>query len=164
MNRTLKYIDEWGLDKRTKRIVKDYLREWLLEFIDRADGQMGNPQKLNWKEDEVAFFTDYRDILSKTKESRCYETDSRIRKRKRNVLMQLFLRQLLGDEIKLPLLQCSHCGYAPMDFEGCENGYYRYCPECRRIVFDSLVSNILLDTLNNVRKEIVEKYKLEEYN
>lgn len=88
----LKYVDEWGLSKKAEAIVKWELRNWIGEFVKRADGQMGNPQKCNWKENELFFFTDCTDILSKTGESRAVELDGRIRTRKRNVLMQLFLR------------------------------------------------------------------------
>ena len=138
----LKYVDEWDLDKDSKKVVKKELRRWIKVFIKRADGMVGSVEKCDFKNDELFFFTDCRDKLADMPEDRAIETDFSIRKRKKQVYMSLFLKQLVGDKIFIPKRPCSHCGFEQMDIGHAFNGYYRFCPKCRRIVMDTFISTI----------------------
>lgn len=140
---SLLYLDELELDEPVKQKVKDWIMGWVLEFQRRADGQQGEVRKLDWKHDDVFFFTDCRDILDKDMKDVKEDDIGRIGRRKQNILIQLLLRQLMSDTVKVEESSCSHCGFKPMEIHSCSDGglgYFHLCPRCGQIV---LVSNIM---------------------
>lgn len=134
MKNKLKYIDEWAIDKASKKIVKKELRQWIKEFIKRGDDPAYTVRECDFKNDRLFFFTKCHDILEDGKE-RPYSM--RIRKRKRQVLMSLFLKQLIGDKIEIKRPLCSHCGRAKMSFDHVNGGFVQYCTACNRIIVDT---------------------------
>jgi len=153
-----RFVDEWNLGFKAKSVVKRELRKWRDVFIERANGETGSVEKCDWKNDELFFFTDCHDLMGDNPESKAVEDEMLIRRRKRNVMMQLFLKQLVGDKIKIAQKKCSHCGFEPMDIEGAgSDGYYRYCPKCSRLVIDTYVPG-MWKTMKNVEKDMVVKH------
>ena len=129
--KNLKYLDEWELDKQSKKVVKKELLMWSKHFQNVSKSNI-EIRKDDFKDDDVFFFTDCRDIISETKESRGQELDENINKRKDRAFIHLFLRKLAGDRIHKVVNQCSHCGYREMDIFSCEDGYgyFHWCPHC----------------------------------
>lgn len=132
----LKFVDEWNLDPKSKAKVKRELRKWIQEFIIRSEGAVPEVHKLNFKTDEIFFFTNCQDILSKNPEAKGIEDAQRIRDRKSSIMFYLFLKQMIGDRIDIVKSKCSHCGYTEMDIQSCYDGYgyFHYCPKCKMTI------------------------------
>ena len=136
--KSLKYLNEMEFEsKKDLKMVKKELRKWIKEFIYRADGRVGSIEKCDFKNNEFFFFTDCTDILGKDVEHLAFEENYLIRRRKRNVMFSLFLREFIGEKIKTSERKCSHCGFSPMDIDVSGNGYYRHCPKCKRVILDT---------------------------
>lgn len=132
---TAKSIKEWGLDPTTEKIVRKELEKWLSMFKDYAEGAEGNVYRADFTNPEafrrLFFFTDCRDILSKNPESRGDELGKTIRLRKRYVLMQLLIKNILDGPIKKEM-KCTHCGDNNVWIDSLSNlgGHYKFCPKC----------------------------------
>lgn len=147
MKKKLKFLDELNIDNKSKAIVKDALKKWIDEFIKRADGRTGNVMKCDFKEADYFFFTDCKDIIGMETEEEGIGKKFRIRKRKRDVFLSLFLKQFIGDKIDFGNRKCTHCGFDPMDFEHMSGGFYKYCPRCERIIMDTYIPYLRQDIL-----------------
>lgn len=161
LKKKIKYVDEWGLDKKTTRKVKKHLTNWMEEFVKRADGRLGSIEKSNFMDGDLFFFTDCADILSAKPESRAHEINKKITTRKKNVMFHLFLKELINGKPIYSHKKCSHCGFSPMDIEGVTEGYYRFCPKCGRIVIDAFAGT-LVTSVNDILEQLEEREDAEE--
>lgn len=134
----IKYIDEWGLDKHARKIVKHELQNWVDEFLKRADFARFQVEECNFKENKLFFFTTCHDKLKDNSEETGIEVNIDIRRRKRNICYALLFKQLIGAEIRQWSHKCSHCGNTNMIIKPVGNSsYYRYCKDCKRFVIDT---------------------------
>jgi len=161
-HKKLKYVNEWGLDKRATRIVKRELGKWIEAFIERADNARFQVEECNFKENKLFFFTTCHDVLKDEPEETGIESSIKIRKRKRQICYALLLKQLIGADIRQWSHKCSHCGNTNMIIEGVGNSsYHRHCPDCNRFVIDTFGSDFHLmarDVYNKyLKKKEVEK-------
>lgn len=164
MKPQLKYIDEWGLDRKSKRIVKRELTRWVNEFLSRADNANYQVEMLDFKkydpenpEETMFFFTKCQDILKDNSEETGVESSFRIRGRKRNIVHALFLKQLIGEKVKVWSRLCSHCGNTNMTIKSlCEGTFYRHCPDCKNFVINTYESD-----LHCMSMELLGKYSPE---
>ena len=131
ITKTAKSIKDWGLDPTTEKVVRAELENWLAMFKEHADGAEGNVYRADFINKDLFFFTDCRDILSKNPEASGVEVSKDIRLRKRYVLMQLLIRNILDGPIKKEM-KCSHCGDNNVFIDSLSNlgGHYKYCPKC----------------------------------
>jgi len=155
-SKKLHYVDEWGLDKKSTKIVKKEIGKWINEFMARADNAKYQVELCDFKNDELFFFTKCQDILKDNPESTGWEDDRTIKKRKSCIKHALFLKQLRGDNITVWSRVCSHCGNSNMIIEHCAEGsYYRYCPDCSRFIIDTYIP-YLYDSFVNLHDEYVK--------
>lgn len=157
-----KPITEWGLTVEAEAIVRKELKRWLKLFIKQANGQQGNVFRADFKNIDFFYFTNCNDILSKEPESLSVEGNLDIRRRKRTIMMQLFVKTLLGEKLG-KILKCSHCGYVGERIEGCQSmgGHFKFCPKCKKttIVTYPKFYNIVLDEVKEyIKKEEVQKW------
>jgi hypothetical protein len=138
-----KYIDEWKLDKKSKREVKKQLKIWIDKFGE--DNVSYEVRKDDFKNNDIFYFTDCIDILSKNPESKGVEDNQKIKKRKERVLLHLFLRKMICDDLDIPQSRCTHCGFTPLDIYNCEDGYgyFHFCPKCFNIILVTYPSGIV---------------------
>ena len=122
-------IKDLKLNKRNETKVKVWLETWLNHFIELANGEEGNVRRANFEEMDFFYFTDCRDLVSKEVESTGQEQSLKMRRRKRMILFQLMLKNLLGRTTYTPV-PCSHCGYKEIYFGGVDGGHFDYCPKC----------------------------------
>ena len=135
-----KTISDWSLPKRYKNIVRNELVQWLQHFLNLTDGEGGNVRKNNFFDElGVFFFTDCKDILSVDPESTGIESNMTIRRRKRFIYMQLFLRFLLEQKDHIIIDNCSHCGFVGTEIVVLDdNGsYMHFCPHCKDMVINT---------------------------
>ena len=157
-NNKIKYVDEWGLDKRALKIVKHNLSNWVDEFLNRADFARFQVEICNFKENKLFFFTTCHDKLKDNPEETGIETSIEIRRRKRNICYALLLKQLMGDPIRQWDGKCSHCGNTNMIIKSVGAGsYYRYCKDCNRFVIDTYKNDFGLAVQMLYNKYIEEK-------
>jgi formyltetrahydrofolate synthetase len=143
MKPQLKYIDEWGLDRKAKRIVKRELTRWVETFLSRADNAIYQVELCDFKNNVLFFFTKCQDILKDNPEEKGVEDNFTIRKRKRQIMYALFLKQLIGDKIKTWSRLCSHCGNTNMTIKSiCEGTFYRHCPDCKNLVINTYENDL----------------------
>ena len=152
----LRYLDEWGLDKKSRKIVKRELSKWIAEFIVRSSGDVAEVRRLDFKNNDVFYFTNCQDILNKKVESRGKEKNVSIKDRKDNVMITLFLKQLIGAPVEIVKSKCTHCGFDDMELHSCGDGfgYFHFCPRCEMIIMVSYPmgmrssGNFVIDFLN----------------
>lgn len=132
----LKYVNEWDIDKKSKRVVKKELKNWSKEFAKRGNDKLGGVRNFDLKDNKWFFFTDCRDIISDEAEQRPQEKHKQMTDRKSNVLLALSLKQLSGDKITTHSNECSHCGYEQVDYVSTSNGHFTWCPQCTNIVMN----------------------------
>ena len=162
MNKKLKYLNEINLDSSSKRKVKRWLNNWIDEFIKRADNSTYQVELCNFKENELFFFTKCQDILKDDPEETGNETNFQIRKRKRQIVLALFLKEMLGEKIKKWDRKCSHCGNTNMIIKTVgDSSYYRYCPDCKRFVIDTYESDIHRASYNLLKQYVPDVLKNE---
>lgn len=160
MKNKLKYVDEWGLDRRATKIAKRELGKWIDAFLERADNARFQVEECNFKESKLFFFTTCHDRLKDNPEEAGYETNMEIRRRKRNICYALLLKQLVGAEIRQWNHKCSHCGNTNMVIETVGNeSYYRHCPDCNRFVIDTYRSDFGKMVNGIARKHMAEEVK-----
>lgn len=150
-----KAITEWGLDKRSLRKVREQLKNWLDLFYKQADYREGNIYRADFVNQDFFFFTDCRDILSKDPEGTGQEFNLEIRKRKRNVFNQLFIKTLLGLQIGKKI-KCSHCGFDDVFISGFDGGHYTFCSKCGKTDICTY-PNAYNNTIVNVVDDLVKK-------
>lgn len=147
-----KPITEWGLSCRDYVKVKKELNKWLKLFIKQANGRAGNVFRADFIKDDFFFFTSCADL---SPESKGVESQLSIRTRKRKVMMQLFIRTLLGEKLG-KVLTCTHCGFVGERIEASESlgGHFKFCPKCKKttIVTYPRYYNILLDEVKEYVK------------
>jgi len=147
-----KPLSKWGLSSIAQQKVKKELWAWLDLFIKQADGQQGNVFRADFVNDKFFYFTNCNDILAKDPECKAIETNPKIGKRKQKVLLQLFVRALLGENLT-KVLKCSHCGFEGEIINSTVNGHYRYCPKCKKIGLVGYVPT-MSDSLNDTMIQI----------
>ena len=125
----MKNLKDLKLSKKTEAKVQAWLNEWLKHFIDLADGQQGNVYRADFEKMDMFFYTDCKDTLSKDPYAKKKDSELDIRKRKRMVILQLFVKTLLGDKIGTKI-KCTHCGYEDRYIGGYSRGTYIYCTKC----------------------------------
>ena len=121
------------LHKKTHEKVEAWLQEWLDLFIKQANGKQGWIYRADFEHNDFFYFTDCKDILEKDPEAKGQENNLDIRRRKRKVLLQLFVKTLLGKKLGTTIT-CNHCGFSPCWIEGLKdgNGHWVYCPKCKK--------------------------------
>jgi hypothetical protein len=128
----MKTIDDLKLSKKAKAVVKTWLDEWLNMFIAQAQGREGTVHRADFVKDDFFYFTDCTDILSKDPEAKGQENNRSIVNRKQKVMLQLFVKTLLGT-VNCKKIKCSHCGYSDRYIGPLSNGtgHFMYCPHCK---------------------------------
>lgn len=130
----MKTLNDLGLHKKTRKKVEEWLQEWLDLFIKQANNKPAWVYRADFVKDDFFYFTDCKDILEKDPESKGQEHNLVIRKRKRKIMMQLFIKTLLGQNLMLNVITCNHCGYRGCWIEGLKdgNGHWVFCPKCKK--------------------------------
>ena len=150
-----KCVNGWKLDDECKREVVRQLNAWLDYFVSLADGRVGNVFEADFLNDVFFFFTDCTDLISDSVECESVESNPMVRRRKRYVFLQLFIRFLLGESFGKPY-HCTHCGFKSdrTIIDSFDGGHFTFCPKCGKTdicVFpkyyngciDSVVSKLL---------------------
>lgn len=157
----MKTLNDLGLHKKTKKKVEDWLQEWLDLFEKQANHKHAWVYRANFEGNDFFYFTDCKDILEKDPEAKGQENNLAIRSRKRKIMMQLFLKTLLGQKLGLITITCNHCGYRGCWIEGLRdgNGHWVFCPKCKKT--DVHVFPGGYDTcMDTIQQEIAKKTKL----
>jgi len=128
----MKTLNDLKVSKKTKEKIYQWLDEWLELFIKNADGRTGNVFRADFENNDFFYFTECNDILINDPESESVETNIDIRRRKRNVMMQILIRTLKGEKLGKQI-KCTHCGYEYCSIQAVFNGHYVYCPHCKKI-------------------------------
>lgn len=127
----MKTLKDLNINKLDKLKIERWLQEWLDMLIKIANGREGTVYRADFENNDFFYFTDCTDVLSKDPEAKGMESDRRIQIRKRVVMSQLLIKNLLGktDWIKI---KCSHCGYENrwIDSIGDGFGHFIFCPKC----------------------------------
>jgi len=137
-----KTIDEWKLCPKAKKTVKRELSKWLTMLTKQADGRTGNVIRCDFTKDDFFYFTNCKDILSNDPEYKAHETNNKIIRRKQKVMLQLLLRQIMGENLR-KVLKCTHCGYEGEEMLKTTNGHFRYCPKCKKVTLVSYVPTMV---------------------
>lgn len=134
----MRTIKDLKLRKKTEQKVSAWLNEWLELFVKQADGRQGNVIRADFANNDFFFFTDCKDIVHKDPEDRSDETNPKMRSRKRKVVLQLFVKTLLGEKLgrKSP---CTHCGFEDRIVRAMYNGHFVYCPHCGYLVVNGYI-------------------------
>jgi len=127
----MKTLKDLKLSKPTEKKVEAWLQEWLDMLIKNANGREGTVYRANFENNSFFYFTDCTDVLGNDPEARGMENNRRIQIRKRVIMSQLLIKNLLGrtDWIKI---KCSHCGYPDRWIDGIGDGFghFIFCPRC----------------------------------
>ena len=149
----MKTLDDLGLCKKSHKIVEDWLQGWLDLFIKQANNKEAWVYRANFEENDFFYFTNCKDILEKDPEAKGQENNLTIRSRKRKILLQLFVKTILGQEVINSTIKCGHCGFSPCWIEslGDGTGHWTFCPKCRKLEvqvfpdgFDTCIDKIKL--------------------
>jgi transcription elongation factor Elf1 len=146
----MRNLNDLKISKKAKVRVACWLNEWLLHFIKQADGRTGNVYRADFVNKDIFYYTDCKDILEKDPEGKSDETNSGIRVRKRMVLLQLFVKTLMGEPIGKKIT-CTHCGYEDRYIGGVKGGGYIYCKKCGFATINTFPGE-----WNNVVEEMVK--------
>jgi len=148
----MKTLKDLKLRKKTEQKVSEWLNEWLELFVKQADGKQGNIIRADFANNDFFFFTDCKDIVNKDPEDKAEETNLKIRSRKRKVVLQLFVKTLLGEKLgrKSP---CTHCGFEDRKVRMMYNGHYVFCPHCGYLVVNGYI-NTMKESIEGVLKEL----------
>ena len=147
----MRNLKDLKLRKKTEAKVQEWLKEWLLMFIQQADGRQGNVYRADFEKEDFFYFTDCKDIISKDPEFLAQETNSDVMRRKQRIHLQLLLKNLLGEFVPKKI-KCTHCGYEDRYIGKMYNGHYVYCPKCHY-----LVTNGYLETMGESVVEVLQK-------
>jgi len=131
----MKALKDLGLCKKTQKKVEEWLQEWLILFKEQADYKSSWVYRANFEENDFFYFTDCKDILAKDPEAKGQENNLTIRSRKRKIMLQLFVKTLLGQEVINSTIKCSHCGFSPGWIDSLRDGtgHWTYCPKCTKL-------------------------------
>lgn len=124
-----KTLKDLNLKYRDRKKVEKWLQKWLMLFLEQADFREGNVYRANFIIPDFFFFTDCKDLMRDDPESTGQERSLKVRTRKRNVFLQLFVRTLLGEKLGKKI-KCSHCGYDDVYINSYDGGHFTYCKEC----------------------------------
>ena len=161
----MKTLKDLKLCKKTHEKVEAWLQEWLTLFEEQANHKEAWVYRCDFEKSDFFWFTNCKDILEKDPEAKGQENNMAIRSRKRKVMMQLFLKTLMGKKLGLITITCNHCGY-----KGCwinslpdGNGHWVYCPKCKKT--DVHVFPMGYDTcMNTIQQQIAKKqFKMNDY-
>jgi len=151
----MKTLNDLKLNPKTKKKIEQWLEEWLTLFIEQADGRTGNVFKADFEKGDFFYFTECNDLVYKDPEAKSVETQPDIRKRKRNVMMQLLLRTLKGEKLGKKI-KCTHCGHEECIIDSTYNGHYVYCPHCQKIKLTGYLPTFMA-TAGDTYKELITK-------
>jgi len=129
----MKTLEELPLSKKTKIIVEIWLKDWLKMLIKNADGREGTVYRADFEKNDFFYFTNCNDILLNDPEARGQEHNRKIQIRKRTIMAQLLIKNLLGGEyVEWKKNKCSHCGYHNRYIDSLPdgNGHFLFCPNC----------------------------------
>jgi len=154
----MRTLNDLGLCKKSKKKVEEWLQEWMDLFIKQANDKHAWVYRADFTKDDFFYFTDCKDILEKDPEAKAQENNLAIRNRKRKIMLQLFLKTLLGQNMGLITITCNHCGYRGCWINGLKdgNGHWVYCPKCKKTdihVFPEGYDNCM----DIIKREIVKK-------
>ena len=159
-----KYLDELEIYDATIILrIKTWLQEWVDEFKKRANGREGTVRYLDFKKNEYFFYTDCQDLeqMVQNKTLTQAECDAKERQRKRDVFIQLFLKELISGKPTIFKQKDTHCGSENMELFGLGLvGAVTYCPDCGRVVIDTSVADIDI-AVETLRKKLKERDKNE---
>lgn len=155
----MRTLNDLGLCKKSRKKVEDWLQEWLDLFIEQADNKEAWVYRANFETNDFFYFTNCKDILEKDPEAKAQENNLVIRNRKRKILLQLFMKTLLGRNLGLITITCNHCGYRGCWINSLKdgNGHWVYCPKCKKTdvhVFPDGYDNCM----NAIKLEIAKKF------
>jgi len=158
----MKTLNDLGLHKKTRKKVEAWLQEWLELFEKQADNKEAWVYRCDFEKNDFFWFTNCKDILEKDPEAKGQENNRAIRSRKRKIMMQLFLKTLLGKSLGLITITCNHCGYRGCWIEALKdgNGHWVFCPKCKKTdihVFPEGYNTCM----NTIQTEIAKKTKLQ---
>ena len=92
-----KQVDEWTLtSENDRKIIKKEIRAWINHFKKHANEQIGTIRNLDFKNNNVLFFTNCQDLIQADDPNK----NIKIQRRKRNVFHQLFLKYLINDQLQ----------------------------------------------------------------
>ena len=131
-----KLIPEWGLDKKSLKIVKKNITAWMEHFGKQSDmrftdNKLKDVNRFDLIKMRFFFFTDCRDLISKEVESKGVENNLIVRRRKRAKMLTLIFSTLLGNDHNAKI-KCTHCGYPEKIIDGFDDGsgHFIFCPKC----------------------------------
>ena len=148
-----KPIAEWGLSAVAQAKVRKELEAWLTLFIEHADGQQGNVYEADFINNRFFYFTSCQDLMGDKPESTSMEQDANIRRRKQHVMLQLFVKNLLG-ELTIIRSQCSHCGHKYMRMLAFNGGTASYCDKCELISLLTFTNEITTTLPERIKKAL----------
>jgi len=150
-------VDEWKLDKKAKRVVKQELKKWLKLFIEHASNEQGNVYRADFINNDFFYFTDCKDIFKDNPEAKGVEDNIRIRNRKRMVMNQLLIKTLLSDFVPKHI-KCSHCGFENVHIDSMKDmgGHFKFCPKCGKTDL-STYPDFYHTCIQNVEERLIEK-------
>jgi len=155
----MKTIEDLKLPKRYKCRIKAWLEEWLNMLIAEANGRQGTVYRANFEKNDFFYFTDCTDILSKDPEAKGQEENREIQIRKRVVMSQLLIKNLLG-QTNWKKNKCSHCGFENRWIEVIGDGYghFLYCPRCHYTTIGTYPGGYAT-CMENIRIKIAKEYR-----
>ncbi len=130
----MKTLADLGLHQKTRKKIEAWLQEWLTLFEEQANHKEAWVYRCDFEKNDFFWFTNCKDILEKDPEAKGQENNLAIRSRKRKVMMQLFLKTLMGKKLGLITITCNHCGYRGCWINALKdgNGHWVYCPKCKK--------------------------------
>lgn len=152
----MKSIKDLKLTKATEKKVENWLKEILGALIIQADGRKGNVYRADFDNQDFFYFTECNDLVSKEVESKSVESSLDIRKRKRVIMSQLLIRNLLGEKLEKKI-KCSHCGYEECTIDSTYNGHYTFCPKCKKIGLTGYLSTIIESAADTLKQLILRE-------
>ena len=124
----MKRLNDLKLSKRNKEKVIEWFNDWIDHFKEDAQGREGNVFRNDFKNMDIFYYTNCQDIINKGNEDDD-DIQFEIRRVKRDVLMQIFLKYLMGEDINKKG-KCNHCGSNERIVDSYNYGSFTYCPDC----------------------------------
>lgn len=149
--------------KELKNINRKQVKIWLSEWIEHAEKKMVVPQdnmarKLDFKNDDVFYFTHCADIIKNEPNCKDEVTVRKIYQRKSWHMLKLFLQYLIDDfsDVAEGWKHCAHCGYDACELRSLNGfGHYNYCPNCKRVAI-TLYKDTMDDAIAALKSELVK--------
>jgi len=151
-------VDNWNLDNASKKEVKKQLKRWVKHFDNLSEHASLNVYRNNFADDDIFFFTNCNDVLSKDPESKAIESSLIIRNRKNKAYLKLFVEYLLGKNYYKEY-KCTHCGWTGENHTyGITEGHFSFCPKCGKtdicvfpVSYGSCIEDVV-DIVKNIKK------------